>query len=138
MRRRFCAAGENIKPSYSERQRPLSLKFFLSQLASPEQDPEIASARIAVPALAVSEAYPRIAAIEFTDNPAENRSKLVENGLLGFEGYEIDARVLVLPHVEAHPDQRGSGAIERLMKGVLNAADAWGLEVKLVCGCAVP
>ncbi|MDP4624278.1 MAG: N-acetyltransferase [Akkermansiaceae bacterium] len=75
--------------------------------------------------------------MEVTDNTAENRFELVENGLLAYADYEIDGKVLVLPHVEAHPDLRGTGAAGRLMKGVLEAADERGLEVRPVCGYAV-
>lgn len=75
--------------------------------------------------------------MEVTDNTAEGRFELIENGLLAYADYEIEGGVLVLPHVEAHPDLRGTGAAGRLMKGVLEAADARGMEVRPVCGYAI-
>ena len=75
--------------------------------------------------------------MEVTDNTAESRFELVENSLLAFADYKMDGDTLILPHVEAHPDLRGTGAAGRLMKGVLEIADERGLKVKPVCGYAV-
>lgn len=75
--------------------------------------------------------------MEVIDNTAKSRFELVEKGLLAYADYEIDGNSLVLPHVEAHPDMRGTGAAGRLMQGVLKAADSRGLEIKPICGYAV-
>ncbi|MEP2777370.1 MAG: GNAT family N-acetyltransferase [Luteolibacter sp.] len=86
--------------------------------------------------LALWRGWPRLGIMEVTDNTQERRFELVENGLLAFADYDIDGNVLVIPHVEAHPDLRGSGAAGRLMKGLLEIADERGMEIRPVCGYA--
>ena len=70
------------------------------------------------------------------DNPAAGRFELVEQGLLAFADYRLSDGRLVLPHVEAAPGLRGTGAAGRLMEGVLTQARARGLKVVPLCGYA--
>jgi len=72
-----------------------------------------------------------------TDNTALQRFELEEEGRLAFADYRRDGDVLVLPHVEAHPDLRGKGTAGRLMAGLLEQVRERGLKVTPVCGYAV-
>ncbi len=71
------------------------------------------------------------------DHAARQRFELEEEGKLAFADYRIESGVLVLPHVEAHPDLRGKGTAGRLMAGVLDLARERGLKVLPICGYAV-
>jgi predicted GNAT family acetyltransferase len=73
---------------------------------------------------------------EVIDNAAAHRFELTENGRLAFANYRRDDGRLVIPHVEAHPELRGTGAAGRLMEGVLAQARAEGLTVVPLCGYA--
>ncbi len=73
---------------------------------------------------------------EVVDNAERSRFELEENGILAFADYRRQAGRLILPHVEAHPDLRGSGAAGRLMEGVLAKARTEGLTVVPLCGYA--
>lgn len=73
---------------------------------------------------------------DVTDNAGESRFELVENGLLAFADYVRRDGQLILPHVEAEPQLRGTGAAGRLMEGVLAIARREGLKVVPVCGYA--
>ena len=68
-----------------------------------------------------------------TDNTERRRFELVEQGLVAFADYRRDAGRLILPHVEAPPALRGTGAAGRLMSGVLEIARAEGLMVVPIC-----
>lgn len=71
------------------------------------------------------------------DNPARERFELVENGLLAFADYRRRGEVLIIPHVEADPALRGTGAATRLMEGVAAHVRAAGLRVAPTCSYAV-
>jgi uncharacterized protein len=73
---------------------------------------------------------------EVTDNAAQSRFELRENGELAFADYRRRPGQLVIPHVEAAPALRGTGAAGRLMQGVADAAAAEGLEIVPLCGYA--
>jgi predicted GNAT family acetyltransferase len=73
---------------------------------------------------------------DVTDNAGESRFELVENGLLAFADYVRRDGQLILPHVEAEPQLRGTGTAGRLMEGVLAIARREGLKVVPVCGYA--
>jgi uncharacterized protein len=73
---------------------------------------------------------------DFTDNIAAGRFELMENGKLAFANYRRSGGVLEIPHVEADPALRGSGAAGRLMDLVLQFARNEGLKVRPVCGYA--
>jgi predicted GNAT family acetyltransferase len=70
------------------------------------------------------------------DNLDRNRFELVEQGALAWADYRRIEGRLVIPHVEAEPALRGTGAAGRLMEGVLAAARAEGLKVVPLCGYA--
>ncbi|MES2658763.1 MAG: GNAT family N-acetyltransferase [Verrucomicrobiota bacterium] len=71
-----------------------------------------------------------------TDNTAQGRFELVEEGKLAFADYRLDGNLLILPHVEADPALRGKGAAGRLMAGVLELAKEKGWKVRPICGYA--
>jgi uncharacterized protein len=71
------------------------------------------------------------------DNTEMRRFELSEQGKLAFADYRLNDGVVTLPHVEAHPDLRGSGAAGRLMLGVLEHIRREGLKVRPVCSYAV-
>ena len=73
---------------------------------------------------------------EVTDNAARQRFELLEDGKLAFADYRRDGRRLVIPHVEADPALRGTGAAGRLMEGVAQAARAEGLTITPLCSYA--
>lgn len=70
------------------------------------------------------------------DNPERSRFELEEDGHVAFADYRRDGSTLVIPHVEAPPELRGSGAAGRLMRGVMETARAQGLRVVPICGYA--
>jgi predicted GNAT family acetyltransferase len=70
------------------------------------------------------------------DNPAKSRFELEEDGCVAFANYRRDGAILVIPHVEAPPQLRGSGAAGRLMQGVMEIARAQNLRVVPTCGYA--
>ncbi len=67
------------------------------------------------------------------DNTARHRFELTEQGLTAFADYRLDGVRLVIPHVEAPPALRGTGAAGRLMTGVLDQVRERGLKVVPVC-----
>lgn len=71
------------------------------------------------------------------DQPARHRFELVESGKLAFADYRLEDGVLVIPHVEADPALRGTGAAGRLMAGVLEIARDRDLKIRPICGYAV-
>jgi len=73
---------------------------------------------------------------EIKDNAAESRFELEEGGKLAFADYRRTGDRLILPHVEADPALRGTGAAGRLMQGVLAQARSEGLKVVPLCGYA--
>jgi predicted GNAT family acetyltransferase len=73
---------------------------------------------------------------QVTDNTVASRFELVEQGLTAFADYRLSDGRLVLPHVEAPPALRGTGAAGRLMEGVLTLARERGLKVIPLCGYA--
>ncbi len=71
------------------------------------------------------------------DNSDQSRFELQVNGLLAFADYKIRDGVLLLPHVEAAPELRGTGAAGKLMEGVLDIARERKLKVHPICSYAV-
>ncbi|HSV30185.1 MAG TPA: GNAT family N-acetyltransferase [Candidatus Omnitrophota bacterium] len=71
-----------------------------------------------------------------TDNPARSRFELNVDGKIAFANYRRDGDVLTIPHVEAPPSLRGTGAAGELMKGVMEIARAQGLKVVPICSYA--
>lgn len=68
-----------------------------------------------------------------TDNPARSRYELTQDGLTAFADYSRRNGKVVIPHVEAPPELRGTGVAGRLMEGV--AADVRAKGEKLVPLC---
>ena len=71
------------------------------------------------------------------DNPDRQRYEMTQDGRLAWADYYRNGDVLVLPHVEADPALRGTGAAGRLMEGMLAHVRAEGLKVRPVCSYAV-
>jgi predicted GNAT family acetyltransferase len=70
------------------------------------------------------------------DNAERRRFELTEQGSLAKADYRVQGEVMILPHVEAAPALRGTGAAGRLMEGVLDAARSRGLKVVPLCSYA--
>jgi uncharacterized protein len=70
------------------------------------------------------------------DNAANSRFELEESGHVAFANYQRRNGVLVIPHVEAPPALRGTGAAQRLMEGVLALARERGEKVLPTCSYA--
>jgi predicted GNAT family acetyltransferase len=74
---------------------------------------------------------------EVVDNPAKSRFELEQDGHVAFADYRKRDGVLTIPHVEAPPVLRGTGAAGRLMEGMLAIVRKQGLKVRPVCPYAV-
>jgi predicted GNAT family acetyltransferase len=72
----------------------------------------------------------------FTDNREAGRFELDVEGHLAWADYRRRDGQLVIPHVEAEPALRGTGAADRLMRQVKAAADAEALTIVPICGYA--
>lgn len=59
-----------------------------------------------------------------------------EAGLVAFANYQRRGSVLVIPHVEAPPALRGTGAAGRLMAGVLALVRERGEKIVPTCSYA--
>lgn len=70
------------------------------------------------------------------DNTAKQRFELEENGHTSFADYRLEGDVLHLPHVEAPPALRGTGAAGRLMQAIVDHARTHGLKLHPICGYA--
>jgi len=67
------------------------------------------------------------------DNRDRQRFELIENGRLVFADYRIRDGQCVLPHVEADPALRGTGAAGRLMQAIVAHARAENLTLVPRC-----
>lgn len=76
------------------------------------------------------------AAPSVRDNPSRHRYELEIDGQIVFLTYRRDGDTLYIPHVEAPPALRGTGAAGRLMEGVMRIARAENLTVVPICGYA--
>ena len=70
---------------------------------------------------------------DVVDNLERSRFELEEQGLVAFADYRLQGERLVIPHVEAPPALRGTGAAGRLMAGLLDIVRQRGLRVVPVC-----
>ena len=70
------------------------------------------------------------------DNLEWSRFELEIGGQIVFARYARQGSTLVIPYVEAAPPLRGTGAPDRLMRGVMEIARAEGLKVKPLCSYA--
>ncbi|HEY0105086.1 MAG TPA: GNAT family N-acetyltransferase [Rhizomicrobium sp.] len=71
-----------------------------------------------------------------TDNRAARRFELEENGLTAFANYRRTGAQVVIPHVEAPPALRGTGAASRLMEGIVALARLEGFRIAPTCSYA--
>lgn len=67
------------------------------------------------------------------DNPERGRFELTEQGMLAVADYRVQDGRMIVPHVEAAPALRGTGAAGRLMQGVMEAARERGLKIVPLC-----
>ena len=70
------------------------------------------------------------------DNQQRGRFELDVGGHIVFATYGRSGDNLVIPHVEAPPALRGTGAAGRLMQGVVELARAKGLKIVPLCSYA--
>jgi predicted GNAT family acetyltransferase len=70
------------------------------------------------------------------DNQDEQRFELTENGFMAWADYRIRDGVHVIPHVEAEPPLRGTGAADRLMAAIVAHARANKLTLAPRCSYA--
>lgn len=70
------------------------------------------------------------------DNKDQSRFELEEDGLLAWANYRIRDGQYVLPHVEADPALRGTGAAGRLMQQIAEHARANQLVIVPRCSYA--
>ena len=71
------------------------------------------------------------------DNKDQSRFELEENGLLAWANYRLrDDGATVIPHVEADPELRGTGAAGRLMEQIVEHARANQLVIVPRCSYA--
>ena len=70
------------------------------------------------------------------DNTEAHRFELEENGFMAWADYRVRDGVYVLPHVEADPPLRGTGAAGRLMQQIVEHARANQLVLAPRCSYA--
>ena len=70
------------------------------------------------------------------DNQAESRFELHEDGHLVWANYRIRDGRYVIPHVEADPALRGTGAASRLMQQIADHARSEKLVIVPRCSYA--
>jgi predicted GNAT family acetyltransferase len=72
----------------------------------------------------------------FSHNPAKSRYELEVDGRIAFADYQRSGHRLVIPHVEADPALRGTGAAGRLMGKVAETARSEGMKIVPLCSYA--
>ena len=70
------------------------------------------------------------------DNQQRGQFELDVGGQIVFATYGRSGDKLFIPHVEAPPALRGTGAAGRLMQGVVELARAKGLKIVPLCSYA--
>lgn len=70
------------------------------------------------------------------DNPGLSRYELDVDGQIVFANYRRRADALVITHVEAPVPLRGTGASDRLMRGLMDIVRAENTKVVPLCGYA--
>jgi len=70
------------------------------------------------------------------DNTQASRFEREENGLLAWANYRIQDGKHLIPHVEAEPPLRGTGAAGRLMQDIVEHARANQLVIVPRCSYA--
>jgi predicted GNAT family acetyltransferase len=72
----------------------------------------------------------------FSHNPAKSRYELEVDGRLAFADYQRSGHRLIIPHVEADPALRGTGAAARLMVKIAETARSEGMKIVPLCSYA--
>jgi predicted GNAT family acetyltransferase len=70
------------------------------------------------------------------DNREEQRFELAFDGGMVWADYSRSGDTLVIPHVEAEPQLRGSGAAGQFMRALTDHARAEGLKLLPLCSYA--
>lgn len=70
------------------------------------------------------------------DNTDTRRLEMEENGHRVYADYRREGNVLHIPHVEAAPALRGTGAAGRFMQELVAYARAHDLKIRPICGYA--
>jgi predicted GNAT family acetyltransferase len=73
---------------------------------------------------------------QITDNTAQARFELEEQGHLAYADYRLDDDTLHIKYVFAPEALRGQGTAGRLMEGVVAHARAQNLKIFPICGYA--
>ncbi len=71
-----------------------------------------------------------------TDNAAQGRFELEEQGKVAYARYRREDGLLTISYVEAPPSLRGTGTAGRLMQGVMERAREEGVKVLPMCSYA--
>jgi predicted GNAT family acetyltransferase len=71
-----------------------------------------------------------------TDNAAEQRYELVEQGATAYADYRLAENRLFIDYVYSPPALRGAGTAGRLMAGLAADARSRGLKIIPICGYA--
>ena len=74
--------------------------------------------------------------IQVRDNPDKGRFELDLGGQVVFARYARHGSVRVIPHVEAPPALRGTGAAGQLIAAMMEVARTEGLKVRPLCSYA--
>lgn len=73
---------------------------------------------------------------QVTDNKAQGRYELTEEGATAFATYRKGDGILTINYVESPQALRGKGTAGRLMEGVVGFARAENLKIIPICGYA--
>ncbi|MCH2547219.1 MAG: N-acetyltransferase [Alphaproteobacteria bacterium] len=71
-----------------------------------------------------------------TNNTKKNRYELEIDGHIAFADYRLDGNIIHIPHVEAPPKLRGTGAAGKLMQGIMQIAETENLKIRPICSYA--
>lgn len=73
---------------------------------------------------------------DVVDNADRSRFELDVEGKVVFADYRRSGSTVRIPHVEAPPSLRGTGAADRLMRGIMELARRDGLTIVPICSYA--
>jgi predicted GNAT family acetyltransferase len=74
--------------------------------------------------------------IDITNNTAQSRFELIEQGHTAYADYRQDENTLSIKYVFAPEALRGQGTAGRLMEGIASLARARNLKILPICGYA--
>jgi uncharacterized protein len=72
----------------------------------------------------------------FKNNRVGQRYELETHGHLAWADYRLENDTLIIPHVEAEPALRGTGAAGKLMQYIVNDARGKNLKILPLCSYA--